>query len=257
VPSHESPTPPQDPDVNEPRYAHGYAPPGILVSSVEHVVAHGDVSVTSSTETIQYATESGGAFASRRTVVGFRSPVTHDDDDDAGPSSRDSDPVLSSTSDFVPLPAKTVSGLTQLPQRAPQARHTPSPLRHGSGSKGDASRAATGVNAASQVTQKDRLAAVVIQAAWRGYYARCTDIRCATVRREMRTRRAERHVELLSADVVLLRDRLAADDHLRELQQQAISMMWAQIRDFRTAYTRDQQYREHKAATTIQSHWRA
>lgn len=97
----------------------------------------------------------------------------------------------------------------------------------------------------------------MIQAAWWGYYARCTDIRCATVRREIRSRRAERHIELLSTDVLQLRDRLAADDHLRELQQQALALMYGQVREMRAALTREQQLRERNAATVIQARWRA
>lgn len=44
-------------------------------------------------------------------------------------------------------------------------------------------------------------ACVMIQACWRGFYARCTDVRCASVRREIRTRRTEKHIQLLSQDV--------------------------------------------------------
>lgn len=98
------------------------------------------------------------------------------------------------------------------------AQMAKSPLRFGGSTHDQVSRPSdTGHDATTSVSPNRRFdnsavveqAAVVIQAAWRGYYARCADIRCATVRREIRTRRAERHIELLSGDVAMLRERLA------------------------------------------------
>ena len=121
-----------------------------------------------------------------------------------------------------PFPQDSTAHLTDgvTPSRSQVAR---SPLRNSAGTSklptasGTAAVATATVGSAPSSSPRGQTdnsavveqAAVVIQAAWRGYYARCADIRCATVRREIRTRRAERHIELLSSDVSMLRDRLA------------------------------------------------
>ena len=72
-------------------------------------------------------------------------------------------------------------------------------------------------------------ACVTIQAAWRGFLARATDIRCASARREIRSRRVEKHIRLLSSDVQLLHGRIAADEERRALQSEALQIVWRQV----------------------------
>lgn len=81
----------------------------------------------------------------------------------------------------------------------------------------------------AQVTEHLHRAATVIQAAWRGYSVRSIHPQCASVRREMRTRRMESHILLLESEVRRCHARLQEQEELRVLQHEALAAVWNQV----------------------------
>eukprot|EP00039_Didymoeca_costata_P022751 m.5145 g.5145 ORF g.5145 m.5145 type:complete len:398 (+) comp3225_c0_seq1:386-1579(+) len=99
-------------------------------------------------------------------------------------------------------------------------------------------------------------AATRIQAAWRGFLCRATDLQCATIRREIRTRRCEKQILMVSGDTESLKEKVRRGEEIRRLQQQAIGMLWKEVRRMKLDETARINQERERAAIIIQKHWR-
>eukprot|EP00050_Salpingoeca_kvevrii_P015953 m.51407 g.51407 ORF g.51407 m.51407 type:complete len:585 (+) comp6609_c0_seq1:132-1886(+) len=113
-----------------------------------------------------------------------------------------------------------------------------------------------GVRLRATPSRREHDAATVIQATWRGFRARAADPRCASARREIRTRRLERYVWSLELEMESCRQQLLRQEELRSLQQEAMRLMWAELTELRDTVQQRQRADRTRAALTIQTWWR-
>ena len=99
-------------------------------------------------------------------------------------------------------------------------------------------------------------AATIIQAAWRGFWVRCTDMQTATIRREIRTRRAEKQINMLMHSTQSMHEQIVHGEELRRLQQEAIRMLWDEVKALTAEKDRVTLREQNKAAVVIQRYWR-
>eukprot|EP01135_Chromosphaera_perkinsii_P003288 Nk52_evm63s239 gene=Nk52_evmTU63s239 len=100
-------------------------------------------------------------------------------------------------------------------------------------------------------------AAVIIQATWKGFYARNFDRQVRSVREEMRFSRIESYVSSLVSQLELCRKELREEKLSRQAQNDAIRYLWQEVRQLN--YKTDQKDSDLrlKAALKIQSVWRS
>ena len=99
-------------------------------------------------------------------------------------------------------------------------------------------------------------AATIIQAAWRGFWVRCTDMQTATIRREIRTRRAEKQINMLMHSAHAMQEQIHRGEDLRRLQQDAIRMLWDEVQSLTAERDRATLREQTRAAVVIQRYWR-
>jgi hypothetical protein len=99
-------------------------------------------------------------------------------------------------------------------------------------------------------------AATVIQAAWRGFVVRRWDMQCATIRREIRTKRAEKQINMLMHSNATIAEKVQRGEQIERVQQEAIRLLWGEVRALMAERTRHTALAENKAAGVIQRYWR-
>lgn len=99
-------------------------------------------------------------------------------------------------------------------------------------------------------------AATIIQAAWRGFWVRCTDMQTATIRREIRTRRAEKQINMLMHSAHAMQEQIHRGEDLRRLQQDVIRMLWDEVQSLTAERDRVTLREQTRAAVVIQRYWR-
>ncbi|XP_076445866.1 uncharacterized protein LOC143283507 [Babylonia areolata] len=76
-------------------------------------------------------------------------------------------------------------------------------------------------------------AASVIQAVWRGYWAREHSLEVVSIRKEIRARRAEDHIVLLRADLDRHKKLYDEEKRLRTLQMEAIRLLYQEVQQLK------------------------
>ncbi|XP_034331470.2 uncharacterized protein [Magallana gigas] len=92
----------------------------------------------------------------------------------------------------------------------------------------------------------DHRAATVIQATWRGYWARECNAEVVSVRKEIRARRAEDHIVMLRAELDRQRKLYDEERHMRTLQMEAIRCLWKEVQslqNWKSEVLNSQQFR--------------
>lgn len=92
----------------------------------------------------------------------------------------------------------------------------------------------------------DHRAATVIQATWRGYWAREHNTEVVSVRKEIRARRAEDHIVMLRAELDRQRKLYDEERHMRTLQMEAIRCLWKEVQslqNWKSEVLNSQQFR--------------
>lgn len=85
----------------------------------------------------------------------------------------------------------------------------------------------------SEFTHEHHKAAAKIQALWKGYYCRNKDGYVISIRNELRSRRSEQYISLLCSEVQSLKEKLAFEKRLREMQVEALKIMWDHVNELK------------------------
>ncbi|XP_062596300.1 uncharacterized protein LOC134257721 isoform X3 [Saccostrea cucullata] len=80
----------------------------------------------------------------------------------------------------------------------------------------------------------DHRAATLIQATWRGFWAREHNPEVVSVRKEIRARRAEDHIVVLRSELDRQRKLYDEERHLRGLQMEAIRCLWKEVQSLQS-----------------------
>jgi len=78
----------------------------------------------------------------------------------------------------------------------------------------------------------------------------------ATIRREIRTRRAEKQINMLMHSTQSMHEQIVHGEELRRLQQEAIRMLWDEVKALTAEKDRVTLREQNKAAVVIQRYWR-
>ncbi|XP_056014228.1 uncharacterized protein LOC125674963 isoform X3 [Ostrea edulis] len=101
--------------------------------------------------------------------------------------------------------------------------------RRDSKSKGNRDSGVFSRPSSDAILDTDHRAATLIQATWRGYWAREHNPEVVSVRKEMRARRAEDHIVVLRAELDRQRKLYDEERHMRALQMEAIRCLWKEV----------------------------
>ncbi|XP_014677382.1 PREDICTED: uncharacterized protein LOC106817232 [Priapulus caudatus] len=83
------------------------------------------------------------------------------------------------------------------------------------------------------LSQEEEIAAVRIQALWKGYQVRHLDERVRQIKEQLRSQRLEAHVEALGIELKRNRQMHEQDKRLRTLQMDAIKCLWKEVKELR------------------------
>ncbi|KAL8584354.1 hypothetical protein ACOMHN_031974 [Nucella lapillus] len=112
-------------------------------------------------------------------------------------------------------------------------RPGPGPALHLSTDSGFQSRPASDA-VLTDYGQEGQRAATVLQAAWRGHWARESSLEVVSVRKEIRARRAEDHIVLLRADLDRHKKLYNEEKRLRTLQMEAIRCLYQEVQQLKS-----------------------